>query len=131
MILLWFLLGLALILGIARYNEGNKLFWVLLFSYIMGFAAAKMVIDLFGHHDDERSNVNLTQVCPTQTPSITPNAIELFTCVTDLVSTKVTALKSVSQVYTPVAHEIDVTVSQVFGRTRDQPILTLTKPPEL
>lgn len=129
MILLWFVLGLLLIFGIARYNESNKLFWILLFSYVIGFAGAKMVIDV--HQSNKQSNVSLTQVYPTQASVDVYSPLKLFQVTSILTPKKVTALKSVSQVVTPAASETLVTLSEVFGRTRDQPITTPTKPPEL
>lgn len=43
MALFWFICGILLILGIARYNESNKLFWILLVSFIGAFTAASIV----------------------------------------------------------------------------------------
>ena len=63
MVLFWFLLGIALILCIARYNESNKLFWSLFIAYIGAFTTASIVLALNNH---EPKKVNLTQVCPTQ-----------------------------------------------------------------
>lgn len=127
--LLWFILGISLIFGIARYNESNKLFWTLLFAYTIGFAGTKMVLDI--HHGDEQSNESLTQVYSTQESVIAVAATLPFTTAIDMTSTKVTASNPVSQGFTPVTTETKVTPSEVFGRTRDQPLLNITKPPEL
>jgi hypothetical protein len=71
-------------------------------------------------------------VCPTQAPVITSGSIVyLLADVDSLASTKVTALNPVSQVYTPEKCEMSTISSKVFGRTRDQPIKTLTEPPEV
>ena len=40
--LLIFLLGIIVIIGIARYNESNKLFWTLLISFLSGMAVASV-----------------------------------------------------------------------------------------
>lgn len=114
---LWFLLGVALIFIIARYNESNKLFWILFLSFIMGFAGAKMLLD--STSSDEQSNGNLTQVCPTQVP-FDGIATTLFITSANLAASKVTDSNPVSQ-ETPEQCETDITLSKVFGKTRDQP----------
>lgn len=43
MTLFWFLLGIAVIIGIARYNESDKLFWSLFVSLIGTFLAVSVV----------------------------------------------------------------------------------------
>lgn len=129
MILLWFVLGMLLAFGIARYNESNKLFWQLVVSFALGYTATVMCTRTFG--GDERSNDDLTQVGPTQVPVIATNSmLYLFGFADNLASTKVTALDLVSQDYAPVQNEVSVISSEVFGRVRDQPLLTLTQPPE-
>lgn len=128
MILLWFILGIALIFGISRYNESNKLFWTLLFAFVMGFAGTKMVLD--SHSGDEQSNNSFTQVCPTQESIIVDASTVPFQAYVDMTPMKVTASNPVSQDFAPVNNEVRVTLSKVFGRTRDQPLSTLTEPPE-
>lgn len=127
MILLWFISAIALAFAIARYNESNKLFWTLAIAFLMGFAGAKMVFN--NTSSNEKGNSNLTQVCPTQTP-MDASATTLFQVAANMAATKVTDSNSVSKVYTPEPSEISIAPSEVFGRTRDQP-LTLIKPPEL
>lgn len=127
---LWFILGIALIFGIARYNESNKLFWTLLFSYVMGFTGAKIVLDTF--QGNEQSNVSLTQVYSTQVSVPTLSTLMYYTTSAELQKGNVvTAQQPVSQSVTPVLSETNVILSEVFRRTRDQPQLTLIKPPEL
>jgi hypothetical protein len=130
MTVLWFILGIALIFGIARYNESNKLFWLLLFSFVMGFAGTKMIID--SHHGDEQSNGDLTQVYSTHVSTATLNAATYY-ITSDVLKANnvVTAQHHVSQGLTPALSETNITLSEVFERTRDQPLLTLIKPPEL
>ena len=70
MVLFWFLLGIALILCIARYNESNKLFWSLLIAYVGAFTITSIILAL---NDREPQKVNLTQVCPTQLYANTSN----------------------------------------------------------
>lgn len=128
MILLWFFVGILIIFAIARYNESNKLFWTLLLSYVMGFAGTKMVHDTF--YGGKQSNDNHVKVCSTQMMSAAFDTATYF-----ITNNKadddnvVTALTPVSQGM-PATHEISAILSEVFGRTRDQPQLTLIKPPE-
>ena len=129
MILLWFFVGILIIFAIARYNESNKLFWLFLLSYVMGFAGTKMVYDTFS--GDKQSNDNLVQVSSTQVMSTALSTATYF--ITDNKvddNTMVTAFKPVSQGISPTIHKVDVTLSEVFGRTRDQPQSAQIKPPE-
>lgn len=129
MILLWFFVGILIIFAIARYNESNKLFWVFLLSYVMGFAGTKMVYDTFS--GDKQSNDDLVQVSSTQVMSTALSTATYF--ITDNKvddNTMVTAFKPVSQGISPTIHKVDVTLSEVFGRTRDQPQSAQIKPPE-
>jgi hypothetical protein len=129
MILLWFFVGILIIFAIARYNESNKLFWLFLLSYVMGFAGTKMVYDTFS--GDKQSNDDLVQVSSTQVMSTALSTATYF--ITDNKvdnNTMVTAFKPVSQGISPTIHKVDVTLSEVFGRTRDQPQSAQIKPPE-
>lgn len=74
MVLFWFLLGIALILCIARYNESNKLFWSLFVAYVGAFTIASIVASI-GNHEPEK--VNLTQTYPTQLHASAPNLFGL------------------------------------------------------
>ena len=125
MILLWFILGIILIFGIARYNESNKLFWMLLFSLVMGFAGTKMVLDI--NHGKKQSNVNLTQVYSTQELNNSVKAV-LFNTEYTSTTESVTGLAPVGQSFTPDECEINIALSKVFGRTRDQPINKYSEP---
>lgn len=129
MILLWFILGIVLILGIARYNESNKLFWTLLFCFVMGFAGTKMILDIH-HGNEQRSNDSLTVVYPTQ-KSIGMVATTLFQTSANMMAVKVTASNSVGQDSTPKTNKTNITPGKISKRTRDQPILTLIKLPKL
>lgn len=130
MTLLWTLAAIALAFGIARYNRSNKLFWQLALAFIGGYAAYVMCTRT---SVNEKGKMNLTQVCPTQVPVVTSSSILYLLADSSLlnVSTKVTASTPVSQVYTPAKREIRPILSEVYGRTRDQPQQTLIKPPEL
>ena len=65
MTLLWCLIAIAIALGIARFNQSNKLFWILLISFLAGIAGAA-VFDKLKYTDEDQSKAKLTQVCPTQ-----------------------------------------------------------------
>ena len=126
MILLWFVLGIVLIFGIARYNESNKLFWQLLLAFILGFSVTKMVLQI---NNETKSNETLVQVYPTQLSTTQTWAILAYnTCVKEL--NVVTAQTSVSQ-DTPVLHESKITPVKICGRVRDQPQKVITNPQEL
>ena len=95
----------------------------------MGFAGTKMVYDTFS--DDKQSNDDLVQVSSTQVMSTALSTATYF--ITDNKvddNTMVTAFKPVSQGISPTIHKVDVTLSKVFGRTRDQPQSAQIKPPE-
>lgn len=55
MVLLWFLLGILAIFLISRYNESNKIFWVLFVSFIGGFTAMSMISKTT--HTKDKKNV--------------------------------------------------------------------------
>jgi len=127
MIILWFILGILIILGIAKYNESNKLFWQLLLSFMLGFAITKMIQQV---SNEKQSNEALVQVYPTQMSNVCMWTMTAHNTNMEKVSV-VTAHPSVSQEYTPVLHESDITMEMICGRTRDQPQKILTNPPEL
>ena len=62
--LLIFLLGIIVIIGIARYNESNKLFWTLLISFLSGMAVAS-VYNTVTAPEKNGKNVTLTKSTPT------------------------------------------------------------------
>lgn len=64
MSLLLFLIGLFIIFCIGRYNESNKLFWILLISFISSFAITSVAIKATlgkGKKVEKVSCVSLTQ----------------------------------------------------------------------
>lgn len=62
-LLIWFAIGLALIIAIARYNESNKLFWILLCSYIGSFTVGTIVKEMI---DTDENKAKVTQMYSTQ-----------------------------------------------------------------
>lgn len=123
MILLWFICGILLALGIARYNESNKLFWQLSIAFLLGYAITVMV-------SEKEDDVNLTQANPTQGQISTPDTFVILTQCTDSTSTRVTGSIPVSQGYIPVIREKNIIPSEITRRTRDQPLDTLKPPPQ-
>jgi hypothetical protein len=121
MTLLFVLLGLAIIICIARYNENDSLFWKLLVSFIGSFAIATAAYTIL--NEDESDN-DLVQVYPTQGLMATSCAHLPMCCtLTDVLSlTPVGAnQKPVSQEYTPVLNKVVNTFSKVLPVARDQP----------
>lgn len=117
MTFIWLILGIGLIYLLARYNESNGLFWKLLISFLIGFAACDIVLHSTAKHDEDQ----LTQVCPTQVSvddsgyAVSPLA-ELFSqMATDESS------NPVSKDYTPNEREFDSPSSEVYGLARGQP----------
>lgn len=117
MILLWFLLGIALIFGIAKYNESNKLFWTLLLSFIIGIAGAKVVLDTTKSNKVESGKSfqgNSTQISVENVALFS----EYMPTTTDEV---VTAQVSVGQSAIFEQNEELFTTSMILGKSRDQP----------
>lgn len=127
-LLCMFLLGTLLAFVLGRYNESWKVFIFLFLSLMFGCAIKAIVNNV--NDRNEQSNVDLTQVCPTQELPVCKSAAALFQITDEAATVKVTALNPVGQVYTPEKSEIDVTLSKVFGRTRDQPRKRILDPPE-
>lgn len=130
MSVLIFIFGILLALGIARYNESNKLFWQLTLCFVTAYAVTVLIQRITSSNEN---GTGLVQVnCPTQMPTVvsTSSLYYLLPDTTGTAPVKVTALDSVVQDITPKLYKNDTVLSMVFGRTRDQPILTLTQPPE-
>ena len=62
--LLMFVIGLIIIIGIARFNESSKLFWTLLISFLSGMAVAS-VYNTVTAPEKNGKNVTLTKSTPT------------------------------------------------------------------
>lgn len=129
MVLLQFISGIAIIFGIARYNESNKLFWGLLLAFILGFTGAKIVLD--AHNSDEQSNDYSVQMYSTQVPVSSVSTAMYYTTREDEDGNVVTAHNPVGQGITSETYWEDIILSEILRRTRDQPQLNLIKPPEL
>lgn len=117
MILLMFVIGLLLIIGISRYNESEKLFWTLLVSFVGSFAAATAVCK---YVENKKTNeIQVASHAPTQVlysgshrccvladPSIT---------VTNEEKSSVPVSKDSAEV------KLDIVRSRVCAPARDQP----------
>ena len=122
-----FLLGLLIILGIARYNESNKLFWTLAIVFTLGYAGTKMVYDTIGKK--EQSGKSLDQAYPTQgLYGVKDSCICFFNDASNMAIVKETS-NLVSQVYTPGYIEQTTTLSDVSGVTQGIYIHVLPNPP--
>lgn len=64
MTLFMFLIGILIILGIARYNESEKLFWTLFVSFTGTFAAATAVSEYMDSKKQDK--VEVVSSAPTQ-----------------------------------------------------------------
>lgn len=122
-----FILGILIILCIARYNESNKLFWTLFTAFTLGFAATKVLYDTF--KEKEQSEVSLNQACPTQALFAVENAfVSIFENTSNLESVKNTS-NLVGKVTTPDYVEHIVTLSDVPGVTHGIYLHNLPNPP--
>ena len=127
MTLALFLLGLLVILAIARYNGSNKLFWVFSIAFTLGFACMKMVYDSI--HTDEQSEKSLNQAYPTQGLTPAGGAIAyFFDNAGETTIVKVTS-KPVSQANTPGYIEPLFTLCDVSGATWGLTLHALPNPP--
>ena len=93
MTLLWFLLGIILIFLISRYNESNRLFWILFASFVGAFTVTSIALN--STKCNAKSKVDLVQVCPMQAPSsvlsLTMPVTDASGMVTEVVPATVTA----------------------------------------
>lgn len=88
MALFWFLIGLAIIVCIGRYNESNKLFWTLLLSFVGSFTVASVAVSVL-HNDKSKESMN--QVCPMQGSVSTSSNGNIAYLADELTNTKATA----------------------------------------
>lgn len=118
MILFWFLLGIALILAISRYNESDKLFWTLFISFIGAFGATTAVVKYLD--SKERDKVEYVTSAPTQALYAGSHTY----CV--LADSSVSAIREDSTSKSAGKEMLDSTTSfissKVSGGSRDQPV---------
>lgn len=122
-----FILGILIILCIAKYNESNKLFWTLFTAFTLGFAGMKVVADTFS--EKEQSETTFNQAYPIQGLAAIDGAFALFSEVDfNLASEEVTP-NLVSQVPTPDYVEDVFTLSYVHGATPGSYVHVFPNPP--
>ena len=65
--LLMFVIGLIIIIGIARFNESSKLFWTLLISFLSGIAVegAYSILTTQKNNDNKVTLTKSTSTCKT------------------------------------------------------------------
>jgi hypothetical protein len=117
--LLMILASIAIAMGFARYNQSNKLFWILLVSLLVGFTGMKMVNSAFVDHKSEASYVKSTST-PMLAPSCSFKALETKEGVGTLVETKPAGKDAV---------KVDTIAMLNFGE--DEHLAVLTEPPQL
>lgn len=127
MLIALFILGILMIFGIARYNESNKLFWILFTAYILGFAGTKVIVDTFGKKG--QSEKTLDQAYPTQGLNATSNTYMCFLA-DELQTTNVKETsKPVSQANMPEVIEYSNALYSVTGVNRGVYLHILPNPP--
>lgn len=115
--LLMILSSIAIALGFARYNNSNKLFWILLVSLLTGFTGAKMVSSTLSDHKSEASVKSIN--APMLAPTCSITALETEEGAGTIVETKPTGQDSV---------KIDTITMLSFGE--EEYTKVLPKPPQ-
>lgn len=121
MTLFWFLTGLALIIGISRYNEDDNLFWKLFIAFVGSFAAATTV--KYVVENKKQDKIVVVESAPTQVLESTPGTAAFRLADVSLSVTKGVSPKPVSKDST--LNENDSVLSKVFGSARGQPQLCM------
>lgn len=123
MILLWFLLGVVLIFGIARYNESAKLFWTLLLSFIGAFTVTSVILN--SNKDENESKTELVQMCPTQAQ------ICEFVINNTQITDKILFATEVAPATVPVSQDYTFAPKKIPFTSCKDGIRILDKPPQL
>lgn len=118
MTLLAFLVTVAAIVGIARYNENDKLFWQLLIAFGGSYAAATAVYSLM---DDEKESdkVVMIEKAPTQVLSDMPTLNGLVTGTSFSAAKRTMSAKPVSK-DSLISQDTSI-ISKVHASPRGQP----------
>lgn len=124
MTLVTFIIGIILILLIARYNESNKLFWALLTCYMLGFAGVKLLHDSF---TKDEGKTTFMQVPPTQGLAASQSTFMYLLANDSMPAPKKVTSEPVSQAIVP-AYERNFTLSNVSEVTQGY-IHILPNPP--
>ena len=118
MILFMFLLGLLIILGIARYNESEKLFWTLFVSYIGSFAATVAVSEYISNK--KQNKVEVVSPAPTQAPLSGSRRCFVLADLIEVVTDEEKSSDPVSKDLAETKHNL--VLSKVYVNVRGQPI---------
>lgn len=114
MILLWLIIGLVLAIAIARINKSHTLFWAAFTAFAVGIAAESVITKV-----NQTEDKALTQVCPTQEVSCTPN---LYSFLADVPPTTQSLVPNpASQDTTPDSSEASTLPTESFKETLSDP----------
>ena len=121
MTLFWFLAGLGVCIGIARYNEDDSLFWKLFISFIGAFTAATVVKTQLESENQEKVVKVEKATVPTQVLQSTPSIINFYSLadVSQAATKREKSPKPVSK--DSLINKNDSSLSKVFGSIRGQP----------
>ena len=122
-----FIVGILLILGIAKYNKSNKLFWTLFTAYTLGFAGMKLVYDSFS--EKAGSEQSLNQAYPTQGLNLASDTCMCFLADEPMKTNVKVTSKPVGQANTPEYVERIYTSSNVQMATPGLYLHNLANPP--
>ena len=118
MTLFWFLAGLALCIGISRYNEDDALFWKLFISFVGAFVAATVVKTSM--ENDQEQKIVVVDSAPTQVLESMPGVAAFRLADISLSATR--GEKSPKPVGKDSArNENDSLLSEVLSSARGQP----------
>lgn len=120
MTLLWCMLAIIVAMLVSRYNQSNKLFWILLVSFLSGIAGAAVFNKMASKESSNKEK--LTQVCPTQ-GVLSISDYDSLLAGTDIIPAKCQEPALVSQDYIPAS-------SEQFFIVAEWTIPTHTPPPQ-
>ena len=121
--ILWFLVGVMIILGVARYNESEKLFWQLLISFVGTYGAATLAINALSSNEKKQSKEVVIASKPMQVPSSKSYTICSLADLSGLVTVEE---KSSVPVGKDTASKLtNPSLSEVGRGARDQPMDTI------
>lgn len=119
--LLWIVVAFALAIGIARWNESNKLFWILFTSLMVGIAGGSLYKKLQSKQSEVHSYEG---VSPTQGSNLTLGAPYLLASDSDETAMCLEP-KLVSQDITPDTYEYNFTLVKGFAKQNLKPPMIL------
>ena len=117
MILFWFILGMAVIFGITRYNEDESLFWKLTISFLGAFLAGLLAYSYV--KENKQNKVEYVTSIPTQVPNSSSHAVCVLAELSELATPEATVSEPVSQELMMLC--TNFILSKVVGGIRGQP----------